>query len=88
MQDRLVQAQAVLHGHHGPVNKVDLSADGRSALSAGADRTVRLWRLPIGQRHRFTGHTDRVNAVAFAPDGRHALSAGSDGTLRLWGLPT
>ena len=31
----------------GVTNKVVISADGRTALTGGTDRVVRLWRLPV-----------------------------------------
>jgi WD40 repeat protein len=33
-------------GHTDGVCKVAVTADGRRAVSCGADRTVRLWQLP------------------------------------------
>jgi WD40 repeat protein len=62
-------------------------ADGRHALSASNDRTLRLWDLKSGRSIRqLEGHTDRVSAVAVTPDGRRTVSASRDRTLRLWDL--
>jgi RNA polymerase sigma factor (sigma-70 family) len=64
---------------------VDLAPDGRTALSAGLDGTVRLWDLERGEEvRRFDGHDGGVVTVAVSPDGRTALSGGQDGTLRVW----
>jgi RNA polymerase sigma factor (sigma-70 family) len=72
------------HAPHWVIN-VALAPNGRRALSASFDRTVRLWDLEKGKElHRFEGHTGRVLGVAFSPDGRKALSGGEDKTLRLW----
>lgn len=38
---------AILAGHRGPVNAIAFAPDGRNAVSGGADRTVRIWRLPL-----------------------------------------
>ena len=64
-----------------------VTPDGRRAVSASEDRTLRLWDLESGQTIRtLEGHTGSVRAVAVTPDGRRAVSASEDRTLRLWDL--
>ena len=66
-----------------------VTPDGRRAVSASADRTLRLWDLESGQTIRtLQGHTGLVSAVAVTPDGRRAVSGSADRTLRLWDLET
>jgi mono/diheme cytochrome c family protein len=70
-------------------NQIALSPDGRRALVAAADRSVRLWDVE-GRRDlkRLVGHTASVWAVAFSPDGTRAVSGGMDGSVRVWDLGT
>jgi WD40 repeat protein len=44
--DRRGEVLAELVGHRGRVTGVDVSPDGRLAVSGSYDQTVRLWRLP------------------------------------------
>jgi WD40 repeat protein len=76
-----------LKGHTGCVNAVAVTPDGRRAVSASADQTLRVWDLENGQTlRRLEGHTGWVNAVAMAADGRRVVSASGDETLRVWDL--
>jgi WD40 repeat protein len=76
-----------LEGHTGIVNAVAVTPDGRRAVSASWDQTLRLWDLSSGQTLRMLeGHTGEVSAVAVTPDGRRVVSASYDQTLRLWDL--
>jgi WD40 repeat protein len=74
-----------LHGHHGDVTAVAVSADGRRAVSGGSDGTVRIWDPEAGTTvHTLTGHDSRVTAVAVSADGRRAVSSGDDWMVRVW----
>ena len=78
-----------LVGHSGEVTACAVLPDGRRALSASEDRTLRLWDLETGRTlATLEGHSGRVTACAVLPDGRRALSASLDRTLRLWDLET
>lgn len=72
-----------------PANSLVFSRDGRRALFASADKSVRLWDVETARDlRRFIGHTASVWSVAFSPDGRRALSGGADTVVRLWDVDT
>src|SRR5262249_3063906 len=68
--------------------------DGRRAVSAAQDGTVRLWGLPgvpgrvVGEVRRYEGHGQAIGRAAVSPHGRYALSGGlgRGATVVLWEL--
>lgn len=71
------------------VYSVDVSLDGKFALSGDNAGTVKLWDIQSGKVLKtFKGHTGTINSVAFSPDGNSALSGSDDGTARLWDIAT
>ncbi|WP_437593510.1 AAA family ATPase [Sorangium sp. So ce1000] len=76
-----------LGGHTGDVYDVAVTPDGRCAVSASYDYTLKVWELATGQVLRtLQGHTSAVHAVAVTSDGRLAVSASWDNTLKVWDL--
>jgi WD40 repeat protein len=75
-------------GHSGigdGVVDVAFAPDGRTAVSGGQDKVIRLWRVETGEEiRRFERHTGRVTCLCFTPDGLHVVSGSDDKTLRLW----
>jgi WD40 repeat protein/serine/threonine protein kinase len=77
----------LLRGHGDFIGGLALSADGKVAVSASRDETLRVWDVASGECQRtLIGHGGPVNGVALSPDGRLAVSAGDDMTLRVWDL--
>ena len=73
------------HGDSNPVNGLALSADGRLAVSASKDTTLKIWEVENGRELRtLQGHTNVVYGVAMSADGRLAVSASEDKTLKVW----
>ena len=60
-------------------------ADGRRAVSASDDKTLKVWELESGRELRtLAGHIGLVYGVAVSGDGRRAVSASEDKTLKVW----
>jgi len=76
-----------LAGHSSMVVGVALGRDGGRAVSASADRTLKVWDLERGRELRtLAGHSGPVYGVAVSEDGRRAVSASDDQTLKVWDL--
>jgi hypothetical protein len=73
----------------GQANQMAFSTDGRRAVIADADRSVRYHEVE-GRRDlkRLVGHTASVWSVALSTDGKRALSGGMDGSVRVWDVQT
>ncbi|MFM6009428.1 MAG: WD40 repeat domain-containing protein, partial [Dolichospermum sp.] len=69
------------------ITAVAITPDGKKAISASRDKTLKLWNLQTGQEiNTFKGHEDWVTILAISPDGKKAISASRDKTLKLWNL--
>jgi WD40 repeat protein len=76
-----------LKGHTKNVTCIDMTPDGKLAISGSRDRTLRVWNLQDGECLRtLEGHTDEVTSVSITPDGKLAISGGDDNALRVWDL--
>lgn len=65
-----------LNGSDVPIRTVEVSSDGRSAVTVAEDRSVRLWELGSGESRevgRIDGH---VKTVEILPSGAVALNGG------------
>ena len=78
-----------LEGHSSDVFGVAVTPDGKRAVSASWDYTLKVWDLESGRELRtLAGHSHGVSGVAVTPDGSRAVSASADKTLRVWDLET
>jgi WD40 repeat protein len=83
------RALRTLEGHTADVVGVAVMADGKQAVSASGDHTLRVWDLETGRALRtLEGHTASVWGVAVTADGKRAVSASWDHMLKVWGLET
>jgi len=78
-----------LAGHTARVRGLALTPDGKQAISASDDHSLKVWDLESGvEVHTLNGHSDWVRAVAIIPNAARAISASDDHTLRIWNIET
>ena len=66
-----------------------MTPDGKRAVSASGDHTLKVWDLDSGRALRtLEGHSGYVDGVAVTADGKRAVSASGDNTLKVWDLDT
>ena len=75
---------------HGRVSAVSIQEDGGLAVSAGDDRSIKIWDLvnTAPERTIPDAHKDFVSAVEFVPGSSFVLSGSYDRTLKLWDART
>ncbi|MCU0498946.1 MAG: protein kinase [Anaerolineae bacterium] len=79
------QAEQTFSSHRAAVWSVDVSPDGRWAVSGAQDGVIVISDLQTGRESaRLIGHADAVWSVRFSPDGRHLLSGSVDRVVILW----
>ncbi|KAI8967291.1 WD40-repeat-containing domain protein [Mycotypha africana] len=79
------QILTTLKGHKGPVNDVCYNKSGQYCLSAGRDRSIRLWNPETGLLiHTYNGHGRDVLGLAVSNDNGKIVSGGVDRTVLLW----
>ena len=73
---------------HPSLNMLVVAPDGKRLITAGTDRTVRVWEIETGRELRcFHVYSKTVNAIAISPDGRIIATGGDDKLVRLWAMP-
>src|SRR5205807_344244 len=86
---RLRPAVAALDHEGYDLTSAELSRDGLSVLTSGADGTNRLWNSLTGKQRVQLNHDGyAIDSAMLSPDGRTVLTTGSDGTARLWDSAT
>lgn len=76
-------------GHAGRVHAAVFSTDGAHIVTAGIDKSVRLWDARTGAPGKvFRGHLKSVRDVIFLPNGRQIASCGNDNMIRFWDMPS
>lgn len=76
-------------GHTLTISDIAFTPDGRCAVSASEDRTIKVWSVASGKEMRtLKGHTSYVTSVSVSPDGKQLLSGSGDHSVKLWNLET
>ncbi len=77
-----------LVGHEDSVLGAKFSNSGDQILTAGRDRTARLWNAKTGQLIRTfqEGHDFLTSSGVFLPGGRILATAAADNSVRLWNV--
>jgi WD40 repeat protein len=86
----LDKRRLTLVGHAGGVRAGRYSPDGEILVTAGEDKTARVWNAATGRLlTTLSGHEgSRIFSVDIDPTGEHVVTASEDKTARIWDART
>ncbi len=75
--------------HDGRVNWVSFNNDETQVVTAGSDKTARVWAWEVSSKTAslkavLSGHLSSVQSACFNPDSTLVVTSSSDGTAKLW----
>ena len=73
-----------LRGHTDRIIAMSMTPDGKRAISASRDKTLRVWNLETGETLKVLN--DQSFQVCMTPDGRRAVSTSDGDKLKIWDL--
>jgi hypothetical protein len=85
---REISPPRVVGRHKDRILACAIDRDGRLAVTASADRTLRIWDIEEGGGPLLSGHDDQVTGCAFTWEGARVVSCSLDGTLGIWDVHT
>ena len=75
----------IRQGHMDAINVVKYTPDGKYVVSAGEDKSIKLWDVNTGiDVKSFNGHPAAVKALTVTKDGQTIISADAEGNIFLW----
>jgi WD40 repeat protein len=75
--------------HPTTIWNVDISSDGKYAVSSEFNKTFKLWDANSGEIIQYMrGHDDVTMAVAISPDSKLIASGSNDRTIKIWDIET
>src|SRR6478752_6454283 len=78
-------AQIIGSDSTAPVTAMDFTDDGRTMVTVGSDRDLRIFDLTTGSRTQsVTGPAATIQSVDFSPDARFIAGGASDGSVYVW----
>jgi WD40 repeat protein len=71
----------------GNVYCLALSPDGKTLVTGGDDKSIRVWDVNSAKVVRtLQGHADEITSLAFSNDGTQLASGSKDQSIRIWNL--
>jgi WD40 repeat protein len=72
---------------HSSVSALAISSDGKTLISGGNDKALKVWDLSTGKlKQTLQSPSGKISAVAISPDGKTVVSGSGDRMVRIWDL--
>ncbi|KER19197.1 hypothetical protein T265_11948 [Opisthorchis viverrini] len=72
----------------GSVNGMDITGDGKTFVTAGDDKIVKVWKYNEGEvTHVGIGHSSPVTRLRISPDQSKVITVSEDGAIYIWDMP-
>ena len=72
---------------HSTASAIAISTDGKTLVSGGKDKAIKVWDLQTGQlRKTLQSNSGEIYTLAIAPDGNTIVSGSGDRRIRIWNI--